>query len=156
MLTQNNYHDLKPTTLSVYLRMPICEFLSHASFSHCQFTLWQHRNGQSKKTLQEFISHYKDKWPNTAHRKFTNETNMETLHAILLDQEHGFTIHIPLPNASNTDTRVEGNVPGTVNMGDFSSTPPSSMVMFNSVKAPGEFKILYLCSFTLSHPLTFF
>jgi hypothetical protein len=127
--------------------MPICEFLSHASFS--RFTLQLHRNGQSKKTLQEFVSRYKDKWPNAAHGKLTNKTNMKTLRAVLLDREHGFTIRVPLPDASNTDTRVEGNIPGAGNMGDFPSTPPSSTVVFDSVKAPGEFEIRFPC--ILSH-----
>ena len=101
------------------------------------------RNGQSKKTLQEFVSRHKDKWSNAAHGKLTNKTNMKTLRAVLLDREHGFTIHIPLPDASNTDTQVEGNIPGAENIGDFPSTPPSSTVVFDSVKAPGEFEIRF-------------
>src|ERR1700733_15185836 len=68
---------------------------------------------------------------------------MKMLRAILLYQEHGFTICVPLPDASNTDTRVKGNIPGTGNMGDFPSTPPSSVVVFNSVQAPGEFEIWF-------------
>ena len=105
-------------------------------------TLWRHRNGQSKKTLQEFVSRHMDKWPNAAHGKFTNKTNMKTIRAVLLDREHGFTIRVPLPDASNTDTRVEGNA-GAENVGDFPSTPPSSGVVFDSDKAPGEFEIQF-------------
>ncbi|KIM86366.1 hypothetical protein PILCRDRAFT_4864 [Piloderma croceum F 1598] len=118
MLTPNDHSDLEPT----HIERP---------FEDADL------NGQSKKTLQEFVSCHKDKWPNAAHGKLTNKTNMKMLCTVLLDQEHGFTIRIPLPDASNTDIQVEGHVPGTGNMGDFLSTPPFSMVIFNSVKAPG-------------------
>jgi hypothetical protein len=52
-----------------------------------------HRQGLSKRALQGIVNAQKEKWPASAHGKFTSKTNMTTMCAALLNPEFGFTIH---------------------------------------------------------------
>jgi hypothetical protein len=59
----------------------------------CLLKLHLHRQGLSKKALQGIVNAQKEKWPASAHGRFTSKTKMTTMRAALLNPEFGFTIH---------------------------------------------------------------
>jgi len=144
-------------TSSVHLRMPICEFfITCFIFPRCWFTL-QHRNGQSKKTLQEFVSRHKDKWPNAAHGEVNQQDKHEDVTRCFARSGAWLSLFTSRCLMHPTQTpRVEGNIPCAENIGDFPSTPLSSTVVLTQSRHQVSSGFgFHLYPPTFSHPAYF-